>query len=52
MKPEPVKNFTVERIEYDPLNCFPLGELVATISLNTPKGEYGKIARFMPFCSA
>lgn len=53
MKPEPVKNVTVERIEYEPSKYgLRYGRLKATISLITPKGVYGKIVRFMPFCSA
>jgi len=52
VKPEPVKNVTVERIEYEPSAIFAFGQLKATISLITPKGVYGKIVRFMPFCSA
>ena len=52
MKPEPVKNVTVERIEYEPPTVFAFGQLKATISLVTPKGVYEKIVRFMPSCSA
>ena len=52
VKPEPVKNVTVERIEYEPTAVLAFGQLKATISLITPKGVYGKIVRFMPSCSA
>ena len=43
IKPESVKNLTVDRIEYDPKEEYhPLAQIKVTISLITEKGAYFK----------
>ena len=43
VKPESVKNLTVDRIEYDPKEEYhPLAQIKVTISLITEKGAYFK----------
>ena len=42
VKPETVKNLTVNRIEYDPKRTNGFTETKVTVSLITPKGAYFK----------